>query len=66
LISDTLKILFFYAFTSYSGLIQLLLHCTNALQPTSIGIGSGEEGLEINSGKCEIIWALNFGEDLFM
>jgi len=35
----------------------------------SIGVGY-EEGtspppLEINSGKCEIIRALNFGEDLF-
>jgi len=32
-----------------------------------IGVGDGGRGaLEINSGKFEIIRALNFGEDLFL
>jgi len=35
-----------------------------------IGVGDGGGGepslLEKNSNKCEIIWALNFGKDLFL
>jgi len=57
----------------FLSLVNRLFICSifNLLSRESIGVGGGggdtcpPPPLEINSGKFEIIRALNFGEDLF-